>query len=133
MLKKLFGSKKEEFFVEIEDTQGAKTDDAPDRPAAPEAKEEKPEKTVKSEKKAKPAAKKAEKKAEKKTAAPKAKKAAKPAPAPQPKAKPAAAQKPVETGFATRYLMPNSATPRRRPSANMKDFLNMAKETNSGR
>ncbi|MGC9503198.1 hypothetical protein [Baaleninema sp.] len=133
MLNKLFGSKKEEFFVELDDSKGAKKEEAPTQAAAPEVKEEKKEDAVKPKKEAKPTAKKEEKKPAAKSQKKAEKKAEKPAPAPQPKAKPAAPKQPVATGFATQFLMPNSVTPRRRPSANMKAFLDMAKETNAGR
>lgn len=36
-------------------------------------------------------------------------------------------QEPVETNFATKYLMPNSTNGRRRPGANMNSFLEMAR------
>ncbi|HLP87214.1 MAG TPA: hypothetical protein VK184_01235 [Nostocaceae cyanobacterium] len=54
------------------------------------------------------------------TPAPAAKKAAKPEPAPAPA--------PTEKAFATKYLIPSATTSgRRRPGANMNNFLDMAK------
>lgn len=42
-------------------------------------------------------------------------------------AKSVKSDEPVETNFATKYLMPNSTNGRRRPGANMNSFLEMAR------
>ena len=135
MLKKLFKSKKTNYFLEIDDKSGQ--DNGKARETSP-----KPAQTAKVEDKPSPQAKaeapKAEKAPQKAAKAEKAK-APKAQPTPQPtqaqaSAQPAAAkpqpkpQPKQRKEFATRYLMPNSPTPRRRPGANMQSFLDMAKE-----
>lgn len=122
MLKKLLKSKKSSYFLEIDDKSGQENGKAPETSSKPaknaKTVEEKPRPTAKTEK--------APKKAPQ---APKAEKAPQP---PQTKttAQPAAAksQPKQRKEFATRYLMPNSPTPRRRPGANMQSFLDMAKD-----
>ncbi|MGM0455191.1 hypothetical protein [Sodalinema sp.] len=124
-------SKKTSYFLEIDDKSGQ------DNGKASET-SQKPAQTAKVEDKPSPQAETAPKKAAK------AKKAPKAQPTPQPtqakaSAQPAAAkpqpkQQPKQRKeFATRYLMPNSPTPRRRPGANMQSFLDMAKEPGMGR
>ncbi|USR92273.1 hypothetical protein NEA10_06000 [Phormidium yuhuli AB48] len=112
-------SKKSSYFLEIDDSSGQSNG---------KASTESPE-LAKTE--AKPVAAKAQPKA-KTPEAPKAKKAEAPkapAPAPSQPAKPQPAPQPKQRKeFATRYLMSDTPTPRRRPGANMKSFLDMAKD-----
>lgn len=127
MLKKLLKSKKTSYFLEIDDKSGQGNGKAPETSPKPaktaKTVEEKPSPKAKVEA---PKADKAPKQAPK---APKADKTSQPPQAKAP-AKPATAkpQPKQRKEFATRYLMPNSPTPRRRPGANMKSFLDMAKE-----
>ncbi len=121
MLKKLLKSKKTSYFLEIDDSSGQSNGKAAAKSPEPAKTEAKPAVA-----KAKPDTKAPEAPKAKKAEAPKAQtqapapsQAAKPQPAPQPKQR---------KEFATRYLMPNAPTPRRRPGANMKSFLDMAKD-----
>lgn len=128
---KIFGSKKEEFFLEIDDSKGASKAEAPVAPAetpaapAPAPTEEKPveadapkaEKPAKATQKGKAKSKEAD--------APKAEAPAAP-PAPVIPAKPKAPE-PVVL-FAPNNLMPLPNPTRRRPGANMAAFLDMAKQ-----
>ncbi|KPQ38240.1 MAG: Fibronectin-attachment protein (FAP) [Phormidium sp. OSCR] len=136
MLKKLLKSKKTNYFLEIDDKSGQdngkKTETSPKPAQTAKTVENKPSSQAKAE------APKAEKAPQKAAKAEKAK-APKAQPTPQPtqaqaSAQPAAAkpqpkpQPKQRKEFATRYLMPNSPTPRRRPGANMQSFLDMAKD-----
>jgi hypothetical protein len=128
---KIFGSKKEEFFLEIDDSKGASQPEAPvattETPAAPaptpteekpvEADAPKAEKPAKATKKSTAKSKEAD--------APKAEAPAAP-PAPVIPAKPKAPE-PVVL-FAPNNLMPLPNPTRRRPGANMAAFLDMAKQ-----
>ncbi|MEB3826110.1 hypothetical protein [Phormidium sp. CCY1219] len=128
----LFGFKKSEYYLELDESKGeqpaAKAEPAPaPAPKAEPAKVEKQESAPAPAPKAEPAkAKKTSKKA---------KKTEQPTPA-----APAAAyngkvmskeevQKTsqAEGGFADRYLVPAATTPRRRPGANMNSYLDMAR------
>ncbi len=127
MLKKLLKSKKSSYFLEIDEKSGQDNGKAPETASKPaktaKTVEEKPSPQAKAEKAPKKAPKKAPQapKTEETAQPPQAKTAAQPAAAkPQPKQR---------KEFATRYLMPNSPTPRRRPGANMQSFLDMAKDT----
>jgi hypothetical protein len=139
---KIFGSKKEEFFLEIDDSKGASQPETPvattETPAAPAPTptEEKPveasapteEKPVEADapKAEKPAKATKKGKAKSKEAdAPKAEAPAAP-PAPVIPAKPKAPE-PVVL-FAPNNLMPLPNPTRRRPGANMAAFLDMAKQ-----
>ncbi|OAB58477.1 hypothetical protein AY600_02970 [Phormidium willei BDU 130791] len=138
MLKKLLKSKKTSYFLEIDDKPGqdnGKASETSPKPAQTAKVEDKPSPQAKAEA---PQAETAPKKAAKAKKAPKAQPTSQPTPA-KASAQPAAAnpqpkpQPKQRKEFATRYLMPNSPTPRRRPGANMKSFLDMAKEPGMGR
>ncbi len=142
MLKKLFGGKKNDFYLELkEESQGKpaetskatasngtkaaaqapapepKTEAAP----APEAKTEAtPAPEAKTKKKSNKVSIKERKKSEQA-------KAPAPAPAPAPVAK-ATPKLPPETAFASKYLIPTNTNGRRRPGANMNAFLDMARQ-----
>lgn len=82
---------------------------------------------------AKPVATKQTKSAKKATAPASAKaKPSQPAVSAPPKSEPAKAPALVG-GFATTYLLPTVASPRRRPGANMNSFLDMARQMNRSR
>ena len=130
---KLFGKKKNDFFVEIGDSAAAPAETAPApapvevAPAAVEevlaeapAKEAKSKKTSIKEKAAKVA------KAAKKDNTAKAE--APPAPVAAPIAAPAPKKPESVVLFAPNYLMPTPTSARRRPGANMNGFLDMAKQ-----
>ncbi len=127
----LFGFKKTEYFLDLDDSQGSK-DAKPSQPAKAE-----PAKAQAQEQKAAaPGAAKAE--PAKATAAKPAQKAAQPATAAQngQAAKPAApakAPEPAVSGFATRYLVTASNGSRRRPGANMSSYLTMARDMKTAR
>lgn len=109
---KIFGSKKEEFFLEIDDSKEAPKAESPKAPAEPPKAETPVEKPVET-----PVAASAE--------APKAAAPAAP-PAPAIPAKPKAPE-PVVL-FAPDNLMPLPNPTRRRPGPNMAAFLDMAKQ-----
>ncbi len=127
MLKKLFGDKKDEFFVELDDskpTQPAKSAEVKKPEPKPEPKPEVSETVAEKPTEEKPKAKKSKKTSIKKEAA-------KPAPAPvasgvnngQAPKKP----EPTEVEFATKYLiMPTGG--RRRPGPSLSNFKNMARQ-----
>jgi hypothetical protein len=115
---KIFGSKKEEFFLEIDDSQGTPKAEAPAAPAAAAPATEAP------------AAPTAQKSA---TAKPEAPKAAAPAAvAPVAPTAPAVPTKPKAPEpvvlFAPDNLLPLPNPTRRRPGPNMASFLNMAQQ-----
>jgi outer membrane biosynthesis protein TonB len=127
----LFGFKKSEYYLELDESKG----EQPAAKPAPAPKAE-PAKVEKQESAPAPApAPKAEPAKEKKTSSKKAKKTEQPTPA-----APAAAYNgkvmskeevkktsEAEGGFADRYLVPAATTPRRRPGANMNSYLDMAR------
>ncbi|WP_353929555.1 hypothetical protein WJM97_14700 [Okeanomitos corallinicola TIOX110] len=109
----LFGQK-DAYYLELKEEGGETTPVAAPTPKAEPVKAEKAE-PAKAEK-AKPA------KAEKAKPA----KAEKAKPAKAEKAKPA--EPAAETTFAPKYLMPSASNSRRRPGANMNNFLDMARQ-----
>jgi hypothetical protein len=137
--KKLFGKKNDGFFLQLEDEDATSKpeakakDPAPAKPEAPSAVTTTAapatgtaapldKKAAKAEEKAAEKAAKAAKRAAGKTETPKV------AAAPAPVAAPAPAA-PAITNFATDYLIkPSSISGRRMPGANMKGFLDLARQ-----
>ncbi|MGD1902800.1 MAG: hypothetical protein ACFB9N_11230 [Geitlerinemataceae cyanobacterium] len=125
MLKKLFGGKKEDFFVNLDDgsSESVKTSKAPAEAPAAEAPAAKAAAEVAAAEA--PAAK-------VESAAPEATAAEAPAPEAPAEAPAAEAEpepEPGPTNFATTYLKPSGrGISRRRPSANMDGFLDMARD-----
>ncbi|MBO9997508.1 MAG: hypothetical protein J7641_00645 [Cyanobacteria bacterium SID2] len=124
MLNKLFGAKKAEYFLEIDEAKGT-GNPAPSTSIEPSTQPEQKEVPTPKATKAQPKA------AKKKAKAPKAKAkpAAPPTPAPvaQPKPQPQSPKQPATVGFAANNGLMPSVTPRRRPGADMKAFLDMSK------
>jgi outer membrane biosynthesis protein TonB len=127
-LKNLLGGKKDNFQVQFDDSPKPETKPvataAPEAPApAPVAEAPAPAKKTKT---------KTFRKAKQQAAKPEAPSAPAPAPAPAPKpvAKAKPAQPVVEGGFATQYMNTGvgETLSRRRPGANMKGFLEMARK-----
>ncbi|MDY6938016.1 MAG: hypothetical protein SWY16_10145 [Cyanobacteriota bacterium] len=141
---KLFGSKqKESYFLEFDDaseTQSAQPEQPPAPVAPSKAKTSEPitEEAVRAvdkavqpvKEEASIATESAEPTKKKKAKKAKAKKAQQETPAPAPAApKPAPKKEPEPVVlFAPNYLMPTPTNTRRRPSANMRGFLDMAKD-----
>jgi hypothetical protein len=127
MFKKFFGKKNDGFYLQLEDddAKSTSTAKAPEK-AAPVATPAPAAAVASAPAAATPAAKadpkqaKADKKATKKAEAPKAE------PAPTPVAAP---PQPTITNFATDYLIkPSSNSGRRRPGANMRQFMDLARQ-----
>ena len=118
-LKNLFGSKKEDFFLEIGDSQS--TSPTPAAPVAQPTVTPAPAATTAPAAPAPlaPAAKAT------KTSIKAAKAEAKPKPVELPKPAPAAPTLPAETAFASKFVPAN--TPRRRPGPSLSPFMDMAR------
>lgn len=121
MFKRFFGKKNDGFYIQLEDADAKSAPvakaAAKSAPAAPTAEPAVAVPAAKAD--AKPA--KTEKKSAKKAETPKPKVEAAPAPV--------AAPVPAITNFATDYLIkPSSSSGRRRPGANMRQFVDLARQ-----
>ncbi|MBP0012856.1 MAG: hypothetical protein J7545_06450 [Roseofilum sp. SBFL] len=119
-LKNLLGGKKDNFQVQFDETP--KTEAPPVATPAPATEAPAPAAEVPA-----PAPKKTKTSIKAKQKAVKQEAPPAPTPAPKPVARVKPAQPVVEGGFATKYMNTGTSISRRRPGANMKNFLDMAR------